>query len=151
MIAATIVFSLFRGVLYMDIGTRTQVYAALWHGVLDIHVDDWRGSAPLPVKPSRLFRTMDREHWVALAPQWSTSWHREHRQVGTLTFKSRYRFPLWPALVATLAVAAVAWGVAARGRCRTPSVCRCGYDLTGLPPGSPCPECAAIPRPAAKA
>jgi hypothetical protein len=24
---------------------------------------------------------------------------------------------------------------------------RCNYDLSGLPPGSPCPECAAVPAP----
>jgi hypothetical protein len=57
--------------------------------------------------------------------------------------------PLWiPALIA-LALTFAAWrshGRTNRGASLCPS---CNYDLSGLPPGSPCPECAGNPHPSA--
>jgi hypothetical protein len=48
--------------------------------------------------------------------------------------------PLWPAAAFSAALSGLAWMRYCR---RTPGVCRrCHYDLSGLPPGSPCPECA---------
>jgi hypothetical protein len=46
--------------------------------------------------------------------------------------------PLWFLFLIPAAISADAW----RRRPRPPGVCDCGYDLSGLPPGSPCPECA---------
>lgn len=57
----------------------------------------------------------------------------------------RAALPLWPILVA----AALASTCASLDRHRrTIGRCLfCNYDLCGLPPGSPCPECAAKPTP----
>jgi CDP-diglyceride synthetase len=47
-----------------------------------------------------------------------------------------------PLAIVNLGAAVVSHGVARRGRaggCRS-----CGYDHSGLPPGSPCPECAGV-------
>jgi hypothetical protein len=53
--------------------------------------------------------------------------------------------PLWSVFVA----GAIASGLAHRShlrQVRAPRACpSCRYDLSGLPPGSPCPECATVP------
>lgn len=57
--------------------------------------------------------------------------------------------PLWLGLAGNIAFYTVAWlpvvgliGAAADWRKRRPGTCRaCGYELRGLPAGSPCPEC----------
>jgi hypothetical protein len=54
-----------------------------------------------------------------------------------------WRFPLWPLLIIVATVASVAL---IRYRAIRPGLCpSCNYDLCGLPPGSPCPECATHP------
>jgi hypothetical protein len=51
--------------------------------------------------------------------------------------------PLWPVGLASLGLSACAWR---RRQRQGPSSCpSCRYDLSGLPPGSPCPECARLP------
>jgi hypothetical protein len=56
------------------------------------------------------------------------------------------RAPLWGAALLGAGLAAFGWsGVWPRSKAKgCPS---CNYDLSGLPPGSPCPECAAVPAP----
>jgi hypothetical protein len=65
--------------------------------------------------------------------------------------------PLWPGLIADLAAWSLAWGMiltaSSRARrwlgTRHPERCRnCRYDLSGIDPSRPCPECGATPRPA---
>jgi hypothetical protein len=52
-------------------------------------------------------------------------------------------FPLWPAFVVSLVCSWIAW--ARRGRSVILRPCAsCRYDLSGLPPGSACPECGAV-------
>jgi hypothetical protein len=66
------------------------------------------------------------------------------------SFSARW-FPLqlWPLLLAPATVCMLGWW---RGWHRhRPGHCpSCRYDLSGLPPGSPCPECAAAPPPVVK-
>jgi glycine/D-amino acid oxidase-like deaminating enzyme len=51
--------------------------------------------------------------------------------------------PLWPPVAAAFVLTALL--VYRERRRRLPGHChRCRYDLSGLPEGSPCPECAAI-------
>jgi hypothetical protein len=50
--------------------------------------------------------------------------------------------PLWSLALPSAAATALAW----RRRPRSPQTCPCGYNRAGLPPGAPCPECAAVPR-----
>jgi hypothetical protein len=56
------------------------------------------------------------------------------------------RVPLWPLVATPVLLSGWAWWrrLALRRVSGCPS---CNYDLTGLPPGSPCPECAAPPQP----
>ena len=53
--------------------------------------------------------------------------------------------PLWTAPLAALGVALSE--LRARRRALPGQCPRCHYDLSGLPPGSPCPECAAVSPP----
>jgi hypothetical protein len=55
------------------------------------------------------------------------------------------RIPLWMFLPLSLSISVAGWKMRPNrgGRPRCPS---CTYDLSGLPTGSPCPECAAVPR-----
>jgi hypothetical protein len=57
-----------------------------------------------------------------------------------------WRLPLWWPLLLTATLTILAWyrhlnRPPAAGHCA-----RCRYDLSGLQPGSPCPECAARPK-----
>jgi hypothetical protein len=49
--------------------------------------------------------------------------------------------PLWSTLALGAAMGLYGWR---RRHLTTHDQCPCGYDLAGLTPGSPCPECAAI-------
>jgi hypothetical protein len=61
------------------------------------------------------------------------------RHAGGATFLF---IPLWSALLATAAVAAVLRSSIRRSAKRLHGCCvMCGYDLRGLPPGELCPEC----------
>jgi hypothetical protein len=52
------------------------------------------------------------------------------------------RFPVWPAFCLGALLALAGWRTKSRRfRVGCPS---CNYDLSGLPPGAPCPECAAV-------
>jgi hypothetical protein len=52
--------------------------------------------------------------------------------------------PLWPVFLVTAPLSVLAWR---RRHGHTATACpSCGYDLSGLPRGSPCPECAAVPK-----
>jgi hypothetical protein len=56
-----------------------------------------------------------------------------------------FRLPLWPVGALGLTLSTIAW-IRFRRRNSEPGACSsCNYDLSGLPPGSPCPECAAVP------
>jgi hypothetical protein len=53
---------------------------------------------------------------------------------------------LWPIGLAA-GTAAVLGVVGRTAHMSHPTCPSCSYDLSGLPPGSPCPECAAVPAP----
>jgi hypothetical protein len=75
---------------------------------------------------------------------WDQSWQwRPWARAGSFGFHAI--IPLWLPVACTGAPALVLW----RRRLRTRSGCcaRCGYDLSGLKSGAPCPECGAA-RPA---
>jgi hypothetical protein len=63
-------------------------------------------------------------------------------------------FPLWPGFALnTIFYAALAWilwqiplALRRHRRRRAGRCTRCNYDLKGLPPGSPCPECGTKPK-----
>ena len=50
-----------------------------------------------------------------------------------------FAIPLWSIALIPATLSALAW----RRRPRATTACPCGYDRAGLPPGAPCPECAA--------
>lgn len=51
--------------------------------------------------------------------------------------------PLWQPLLVLLPIVALAWhlDLTALRRARAGHCPKCNYDLSGLPPGTPCPEC----------
>lgn len=59
------------------------------------------------------------------------------------------RVPTWPLILGSLALGAAAWRLERRAMPREAGHCSCGYDLAGLRPGQPCPECGAIRKAAA--
>jgi hypothetical protein len=77
---------------------------------------------------------------------WPSAWQYEHKQRGTYSHTNLYRFPLWPIAAGGWTLTALVWWMS-RGAARVKAgACpSCRYDLSGLPPGSPCPECAAEP------
>lgn len=88
-----------------------------------------------------------------LAPRWE--WHLSERKspiewwtafyVSTATGRCAITLPLW--IPFALFATSGALLFFSRARKRQPNSClSCGYDLTGAPAASPCPECAA-PRP----
>jgi hypothetical protein len=63
----------------------------------------------------------------------------------TLRGRCYIQVPLWSVAAAVSIISGAAWFGHCRrvvARCACPS---CNYDLSGLPPGSPCPECATKP------
>jgi hypothetical protein len=79
-------------------------------------------------------------------PPWASAWRPALRWgEGASPFEKDYfelELPLWIVFVAGAAVS----GLALRSHRRLERAARpcpsCNYDLSGLPPGSPCPECA---------
>jgi hypothetical protein len=69
-------------------------------------------------------------------------WSRTTRPNGSFTYM--IFFPFWVVLACCLPLAIVAWIVHAKAGRRAGACPCCNYDLSGLPPGSPCPECAAV-------
>jgi hypothetical protein len=51
--------------------------------------------------------------------------------------------PLWIPAGVVLPITLLAWTSGSRRKRLLRACPSCGYDLSGLPPGSPCPECAA--------
>ncbi len=72
-------------------------------------------------------------------PRWNSSAYAKSMTV-----------PIWIPLAICAVPAASLWIKDWRGK-RRPGVCRCcGYDRCGLAPDAKCPECGAVPAPAAK-
>ncbi len=78
--------------------------------------------------------TIERTWWIQA---WDTSG-------GSLPLPyNRVRFPLWIPMCIMLPLSGVAWrfDILARRRAQLPLCQNCSYNLTGLRPGSNCPEC----------
>ena len=71
------------------------------------------------------------------------SWWFQRGSIAS--YSSWSAVPVWVFIVPTAGATAAAWWLDARAR-RRPGLCpRCGYDLAGLSPGTPCPECGRVP------
>ena len=77
---------------------------------------------------------------VSLHFEWYPKWR--HRPDNALLW-----IPLWISICLTALPATLMWGASIRGllRKRVGGCASCGYDLQGLPVGSPCPECGTLP------
>jgi hypothetical protein len=74
-------------------------------------------------------------HWTVLGTH-------EFSFDGPGVYGTEVLFPFWALLVAVGLPPAVGWLLHLRGQ-RAPFLCpSCGYDLSGLSVGTPCPECA---------
>jgi hypothetical protein len=91
---------------------------------------------PVPVGPSFSIGYMVRDGWSTwINPLWKPM----RPFLGVHVYANQITIPLiWPAVVLAIPPA-ILW-VRARRRAR-PGCCACGYSLTGLAPGAPCPEC----------
>ncbi len=114
-----------------------------------VHVN-WEDPAYVskPARPNDL-------RFAPEAPRFAPDWHfypARTDPTGTLTRPPWWfvRLPLW---IPTLAFALPAAGFSAWKRFRREAwQCRaCRYDLRGLAPGTPCPECGRPARPIARA
>ena len=84
---------------------------------------------------------------VSLGPRAYLAVDSDHGPVSALVEAGpvSWRLPVfWPGVL-LLAVSLFAWLSYARPRGTAGTCPSCRYDLSGLPPGSPCPECAAKP------
>jgi hypothetical protein len=84
-------------------------------------------------------------HWSTAEPRWYWSMFNAQAQTMSAGSQLTLTFPLWCAgLLAAAASASAFWsGRRRRGAGGSQPCSSCNYDLSGLPPGSPCPECAA--------
>jgi hypothetical protein len=140
-VTALVVLSLVRGVAAYNIGDRTQHWIRLWRGNAEIKVYDWRGPSPLDFSDLRYPRRQ--VAWLVPPVQWPSTWLYEHKQRGLYAHSTMYRFPLWPFAASAWTLTGLAWWMAINSARATQFACpSCHYDLSGLPPGSPCPECA---------
>jgi hypothetical protein len=104
---------------YAGAGGRTWCWR-LEHGRLLIE------HRPVPVNPQRFYIAANREG-LRFRPDWRFSGPTEWM----------INVPLWMPLAACCATTAWGWRRPKRGLGR----CPCGYDLKGLKPDAPCPEC----------
>jgi hypothetical protein len=76
------------------------------------------------------------QYW--LTPKWN--WRPD---ANTLVIAC---VPLWTLFLVAVALMTNAWRVHVGARRDGHACPSCGYDLSGLPPGSACPECAAVQK-----
>jgi hypothetical protein len=121
--------------------SETLVRLHLWRGRLDLQI--WDGATGHPLTGFRLeavplSETMYSGWRQALGWLWDS-----YTVPPTGIRRVELGVPLWSVALLTAPVCVTAWRrQPKRGGCPA-----CNYDLSGLPPGSPCPECAAAPRP----
>lgn len=98
---------------------------------------------------------------VSYSDSWGNSNNREYAFVTTTDDRREWAFayrPLWSGLALNTLAYGLCWWCAIVGVHRAKHLVRslrgrcvsCGYDLSGLPLGAPCPECgkgASIPKP----
>ena len=82
--------------------------------------------------------------------QWQTfqvgfwcHWKMDWRVDSTLEY---LRVPLWMPGPVFATISSIAWRLDCRDRRRGHLCPSCGYDLAGLAPSRPCPECGKMPR-----
>jgi hypothetical protein len=88
-------------------------------------------------------------HWATGHWRWVWTDFQLDANRGPFGWFLALTFPLWSLGALGAAVSALAYrGYRRRSAVKANSCASCNYDLSGLPPSSPCPECAsAIPAP----
>jgi hypothetical protein len=127
------------GVLHQDSGLG--IGGGVWRGQVSIVIIR---NNPFPVSSGgwwwRMVRPSD-----AAADSWTKSLQPRLRRYRSGAVDQReIAIPLWMAAAPAMPLCAMAWFAHSS---KTPRACgSCRYDLSGLPPGSPCPECAAVSK-----
>jgi hypothetical protein len=117
---------------------RSSLQVTLWRGRLEVWAyGTWPGKTNAAAPRAFGYATgVDEVPWSMPLLGFSAGWKR----VNPIALWDA-AFPLWP--IALVGAAIASWGERVR-RCAPRGACpSCTYDLSGLPPGSPCPECAA--------
>jgi hypothetical protein len=143
--------------LYVErtFGWPSRVEAGVQRGGLSLIVDYIPPVRPMP--GVTMLTAAARHRWRIRDPHgqvswsWAARWH-SYMQGATAANRSwrvEAWLPMWMPAVILLPVTLIAWRRASKFKSHLP-MCACGYDVSGLAPGSPCPECAAV-IPAARA
>jgi hypothetical protein len=112
-------------------GVRGQADIAVVQG--RVEYDTIRSNNPNGSSPREFFA--HRLHFVASAPGWKFLPAYRGNRLGIYV-----AIPLWPFALGLAALSFVTHRRSPRNACR-----HCRYDLRGLPPTTPCPECGAPP------
>ena len=125
---------------------------AIWRGQVIVIVNDFdpaRANLPPETLPPEMLSRrwklrVDRSRPSSAPNDFPSPFAYRTRYMPTMfgwTFEGFV--PLWPVFVVSLLCSGLTW----IPRRRAPNPRRsCKYDLSGLPPGSPCPECAALTK-----
>jgi hypothetical protein len=126
-------------------GKLHKIGVQLWRGQVTLLKIDW--PSPMTGRPTLRLYTSTRTEMEKAGMTWPRAlWFQfEHPPLAPAQ-TVLIAVPLWAPMLLLAWASAGSWRVViSRGPDERPCA-SCGYDLSGLPPGSACPECAAVQK-----